>query len=67
MRCSRPVVARFLGWKPEVSDLKPGLLRSGPRPRLVAEWYDAAAAEPDDWLVEDYERTPEPVPAANSR
>ena len=26
--------------------------------RLVAEWYDEAATEPDDWLVEDYEKVP---------
>ena len=25
---------------------------------LIREWYDAAAKEPVDWLVEDYERTP---------
>jgi hypothetical protein len=26
---------------------------------LVAEWYEGAAAEPDAWLIEDYERVPE--------
>jgi hypothetical protein len=26
---------------------------------LVGEWYDDASREPDDWLVENYERMPE--------
>jgi glutathione S-transferase len=54
-----PVVARFLGWGAEVSAATSGycaVVRSHP---LVAEWYDGAAREPDDWLIEDYERTPE--------
>jgi hypothetical protein len=24
----------------------------------VAEWYDGAAAEPVEWLIEEYERAP---------
>lgn len=53
-----PVVTRFLTWQPP--------LRGGTRDYcdavrahpLVAAWYDAAAAEPADWLLDDYEATP---------
>lgn len=62
-----PVVARFLGWKPEVSPETAAYCAAVRGHELVSEWYDAAAAEPDDWLIEDYERTPEPPPATNSR
>jgi glutathione S-transferase len=44
-----------LGWKPEVSAETTAYcaaVRSFP---LVAEWYEEAAAEPDTWLVEEYE------------
>lgn len=50
-----PVVARFLTWRPQ---LRPATLaycsavRAHP---LVSAWYDAAAAEPDDWLLPEYE------------
>ena len=53
-----PVVTRFLTWKP---DLTPQTLaycdavRAHP---LVAAWYDAAAAEPAEWLVAEYETLP---------
>jgi glutathione S-transferase len=53
-----PVVARFLGWKPEVSAATAEYCAAVRAHPLVAEWYDAAAAEPADWLVEDYERQP---------
>ena len=52
-----PVVTRFLTWRPEIS---PGThaycdaVRAHP---LVSAWYDGAAAEPDDWLLPDYENT----------
>jgi glutathione S-transferase len=50
-----PVVARFLGWgvagSPETAAYC-AAVRANP---LVAEWYDDAAAEPAEWLVEDYE------------
>jgi glutathione S-transferase len=51
-----PVVARFLGWKPEISAETAAycaVVRAHP---LVAEWYADAATEPEDWLVEEYER-----------
>ena len=54
-----PVVARLLGWGPQVSAATAqycAALRAHP---LVAQWYDEAAAEPADWLVEDYERSPD--------
>ena len=53
-----PVVARFLGWRPDLSAatrLYMDAVRAFP---LVDEWYAAAAKEPADWLVADYEKTP---------
>jgi glutathione S-transferase len=53
-----PVVARFLGWGVEVSAETAAYCAAVRRHELVSEWYDGAAAEPEDWLVEDYERMP---------
>ena len=53
-----PVVARFLGWKPEVSAETAAYCAAVRAHPLVAEWYDGAAAEPESWLIEDYERMP---------
>jgi glutathione S-transferase len=53
-----PVVARFLSWKPEISGLSADYCTSVRGHRLVAEWYEGAAAEPAGWLVEEYERAP---------
>jgi len=53
-----PVVARFLGWKPEISAETASYCAAVRGHPLVAEWYEGAAAEPADWLVEDYEQTP---------
>jgi glutathione S-transferase len=53
-----PVVARFLGWKPEVSAETAAYCAAVRAHPLVAEWYDGAAAEPVEWLIEDYERAP---------
>jgi glutathione S-transferase len=53
-----PVVARFLTWRP---DLRPATLaycEAVRAHRLVGAWYDGAAAEPDDWLLPDYENSP---------
>lgn len=52
-----PVVARLLGWAVEVSDETAAYSTSVRAHPLVAEWYDEAAAEPDEWLIEEYERT----------
>jgi glutathione S-transferase len=53
-----PVVARFLGWKPEVSAETAAYCAAVRGHPLVAEWYDGAAAEPEAWLIEEYERAP---------
>ncbi|MDR3532890.1 MAG: glutathione S-transferase [Rhodopila sp.] len=53
-----PVVARFLGWKPEVSAETAAYCSAVRAHPLVTEWYDGAAAEPADWLIEAYEQAP---------
>ena len=53
-----PVVARFLGWRPEISKETADYCAAVRAHPLVAEWYEGAAAEPDAWLIEDYERVP---------
>jgi glutathione S-transferase len=50
-----PVVTRFLTWKPEISPETRAYCDAVRAYPLVADWYDAAAAEPDDWLLPDYE------------
>jgi glutathione S-transferase len=55
-----PVVARFLTWRPELSDAAAaycGAVRAHP---LVADWYDRAAGEPEAWKLAEYE-TPPPL------
>jgi glutathione S-transferase len=54
-----PVVARFLGWRPDVSPAAVAYCSAVRAHPLVAEWYAGAAAEPADWLIEDYERMPD--------
>jgi glutathione S-transferase len=53
-----PVVARFLGWKPEVSAVTQAYCVAVRAHPLVAAWYAAAAAEPPAWEVADYETVP---------
>ena len=53
-----PVVARFLGWRPEISKETADYCAAVRAHPLVAEWYEGAAAEPDVWLIADYERVP---------
>jgi glutathione S-transferase len=53
-----PVVARFLGWKPDISTASAAYCAAVRGHPLVMEWYEGAAAEPADWLVEEYERAP---------
>lgn len=50
-----PVVTRFLTWKPVISATTQAYCDAVRAHPLVAAWYDAAAAEPDDWLLPDYE------------
>jgi glutathione S-transferase len=54
-----PVVARFLAWRPEISPKTAEYCAAVRGHPLVAEWYDGAAAEPADWLIEEYERVPD--------
>ncbi|HQT79390.1 MAG: glutathione S-transferase [Rhodospirillales bacterium 20-64-7] len=51
-----PVVARLLTWAPVVSDETRAYCQAVRVHPLVAEWYDGAAAEPPDWLIDEYER-----------
>jgi len=53
-----PVVTRLLTWRPEISAATQSYVDAVRAHPLVAEWYDEAAKEPKDWLVEDYEQTP---------
>jgi glutathione S-transferase len=50
-----PVVTRFLTWKPTISAATQAYCDAVRAYPLVAAWYDAAAAEPNDWLLPDYE------------
>jgi glutathione S-transferase len=50
-----PVVARFITWQPELSTTSQrymAVVRAHP---LVARWYDEAAMEPAEWLLDRYE------------
>ena len=50
-----PVVTRFLTWQPDIGTATRAycdLVRAHP---LVNAWYEAAAAEPAEWLLPDYE------------
>jgi glutathione S-transferase len=53
-----PVVTRLLTWRPEISAETKAYIDAVRAHPLMSEWYDAAAREPSDWLVEDYERMP---------
>jgi glutathione S-transferase len=53
-----PVVTRLLTWRPVISPQAQSYVDAVRAHKLVAEWYDDAAQEPQDWLVEDYEKTP---------
>lgn len=50
-----PVMARFLTWKPELSPASRAYCEAVRAHPLVAAWYDAAAQEPADWLLAEYE------------
>jgi len=53
-----PVVTRFLTWKPELTPETRAYCDAVRTHELVAAWYDAAAAEPVEWLVAEYETLP---------
>jgi glutathione S-transferase len=50
-----PVVTRFLTWKPELTPETRAYCDAVRAHELVAQWYAEAAAEPEDWLVAEYE------------
>ncbi|HEV7266918.1 MAG TPA: glutathione S-transferase family protein [Falsiroseomonas sp.] len=50
-----PVVARLLTWQPELSDSTRHYCAAVREHPLVARWYDEAAAEPEEWLLDKYE------------
>ena len=53
-----PVVARFLIWQPELTAETRTYCDAVRAHPLVTAWYDAAAAEPAEWLVAEYEAAP---------
>jgi glutathione S-transferase len=50
-----PVVARFLTWAPELSAGSAAYCEAVRAHPLVARWYEEAAAEPKEWLLDKYE------------
>ena len=53
-----PVVARFLTWQPELSAASRAYCAAVRAHPLVAAWYDAAAREPVEWRLPEYETPP---------
>lgn len=53
-----PVVTRLLTWAPEIGPAARAYCEAVRAHPLVAAWYNAAAREPADWLVADYEAAP---------
>ncbi len=53
-----PVVTRFLTWKPHLSSWTAAYCDAVRAHPLMVAWYDGAAAEPEDWLIEGYEAAP---------
>lgn len=50
-----PVVARFLTWQPELTAATRRYCDAVRAQPLVARWYEEAAAEPAEWLLDKYE------------
>lgn len=50
-----PVVARLLSYRPDMQADTLAYCDAVRAQRLVAEWYEAAAAEPAEWRLEKYE------------
>jgi glutathione S-transferase len=50
-----PVVARFITWQPELSATSHRYMAAVRAQPLVARWYDEAAIEPAEWLLDRYE------------
>jgi glutathione S-transferase len=53
-----PVVTRFLTWKPTLSAISEAYVAAVRAHPLVTRWYDEAAQEPPEWLIEKYETAP---------
>lgn len=50
-----PVVTRFLTWQPELTAATHAYMAAVRAHPLVSAWFDAAAVEPDSWLLNKYE------------
>lgn len=50
-----PVAARFISYAPALTMNSQAYVAAIRQHRLVAEWYDLAAAEPASWRLEKYE------------
>jgi glutathione S-transferase len=50
-----PVVARFITWQPALSATSQRYMAAVRAHPLVARWYDEAATEPTEWLLDRYE------------
>ena len=50
-----PVVARLLTYAPEMSDASRAYCAAVRLHPLMRAWYDAAAAEPAEWMLQKYE------------
>ena len=50
-----PVVGRFLTWQPELSAAAATYVAGVRAHPLMQRWYQEAAAEPAEWLLEKYE------------
>jgi glutathione S-transferase len=53
-----PVVTRFLTWQPVLTAASRAYCEAVRGHVLMAAWYAAALAEPDDWLIDSYETLP---------
>lgn len=51
-----PVVTRFFTWRPDISAATQAYCDAVRAHPLVTAWYDAAATEPAEWLLPDYEQ-----------
>jgi len=50
-----PVVGRFLTWQPELSAASAAYVAQVRGHALMQRWYQEAAEEPTEWLLEKYE------------
>ncbi len=50
-----PVATRFLTWQPAIAETTRAYVRAVRGHPLMRAWYDAALAEPADWLLDKYE------------